>query len=497
MTSAAPGKKRDERATHGPADTLTFQPRDSAYHPSHSRKVPSVSRESQVRLRGLALGAVLGLLCLLAVKIEFRNPDSSIYFYSYGIAVTAVVFTTMTVSFAFYRDPAVTYRSASSDGLPPEVARLTWPLVSCIVAVHNEERLVRQCIASMANQTYCNKELIVVDDASTDDTVPVLRQLAQAHDLILIELPSNVGKKAALSTGLLRARGSLIAFADSDTVWAPDVLDKIVPVFLANSEVGAVSGHCRAMNASANLLTKIQDTWYEGQFSVRKAFESVFGSVACVSGPLAFFRRAAIYNFMPAWESDTFLRQEFRFATDRTLTAYVLGARYLGPRVLKCDSDSPFAVPSYPVRDWKILYSKSARAWTNVPSTFRSLIRQQVRWKKSFIRNIFVTGRFYWRRPFLPALFYYLHVIFVLLGPFVAARHLIYLPLRGDPMSLVLYLTGIILIGLCFGLAFRHENPGSRQWIYRPAMSLMSTLVFSWLIFYSAATIRRMTWFRG
>jgi hypothetical protein len=206
---------------------------------------------------------------------------------------------------------------------------------------------------------------------------------------------------------------------------------------------------------------------------------------------------SAIYNFMPAWESDRFLGQEFRFATDRTLTAFVLGGRYLGHKHLPLPGDSPFAYPTYPSRDWKVAYSKSARAWTNVPPTFAGMIKQQVRWKKSFIRNIFVTGRFYWRRPLLPALFYYVHVAFVLVGPFVAARHLIYLPLRGDPVSPVLYLAGILTIGLSFGLAFRYENPGSTRWIYRPAMSLLSTLVFSWLIFYSAATIRKMTWHRG
>jgi len=52
-------------------------------------------------------------------------------------------------------------------------------------------------------------------------------------------------------------------------------------------------------------------------------------------------------------------------------------------------------------------------------------------------------------------------------------------------------------VWVSFGLAFRHENPGSRRWLYRPLMSLMSTVIFTWLIFYSAATIKRMTWFRG
>ena len=173
-----------------------------------------------------------------------------------------------------------------------------------------------------------------MDDASTDNTVRVLRELSERYPIRLIELPVNQGKKGALAAGLLESRGSVIAFADSDTVWERAALQVAVPIFEADPEVGAVSGHCRALNRAASFLTKVQDTWYEGQFSVRKAFESVFGAVTCVSGPLAFFRRDAIYNFMPAWQADKFLGQEFRFATDRTLTAYVLGATYLGPRVL-------------------------------------------------------------------------------------------------------------------------------------------------------------------
>jgi cellulose synthase/poly-beta-1,6-N-acetylglucosamine synthase-like glycosyltransferase len=439
------------------------------------------------------LFAVLALALLLAVKIEFKNPDSNDVFYAYGIMVTAVVFVVMTVSLGFYRDPAVVAHSRLLAG----DAHTENTFVSCIVAVHNEEELVTRCITSMASQRYRNIEIIVVDDASTDGTVEVLRWLRNRYQFRLIELPVNRGKKGALAVGVWYSRGSVIAFADSDTVWDREALARAVPIFEQDPEVGAVSGHCRALNRNTNFFTKMQDTWYEGQFSVRKAFESIFGAVTCVSGPLAFFRRSAIYNFMPAWEADTFLGQEFRFATDRTLTAYVLGGTFLGPRVLPRFADSGFLVPSYPLRDWKIVYAKSARAWTNVPSTLRGMIKQQIRWKKSFIRNIVVTGRFYWRRPFLPALFYYIHVIFVLLGPFIAARHLIYLPLRGDPTSMLLYLAGIAFIGLSFGLAFRYENPGTRLWLYRPAMSLMSTLLFSWLIFYSAATIRKMIWHRG
>jgi cellulose synthase/poly-beta-1,6-N-acetylglucosamine synthase-like glycosyltransferase len=449
-----------------------------------------------VRARGAALAGVLALGALLAAKVEFRSPYSNDIFYGYGICVTTVILVTMTVSLVFYRDLAIPEhrrRRTTSEG-----SRAAGPPhVSCIVAVHNEARLVTSCVESMVGQSYENKEIIVIDDASTDGTIEVLRDLRKRLPITLFELPVNRGKKGALAAGLLASNGSIIAFADSDTIWNPDALALAIPIFGYDADIGAVSGHCRALNAYSGFLAKVQDTWYEGQFALRKAFESVFGAVTCVSGPLALFRRAAIYNFMPAWQADSFMGDEFRFATDRTLTAFVLGGTFFGPRVLPAHGDSPFASPEYQLKDWKIVYSKSARALTQVPPTFRAMLKQQVRWKKSFIRNTFMTGRFYWRRPLLPALFYYIHVIFVFLGPFIAARHLIYLPLRGDPMSALLYLFGIVFIGLSFGLAFRYENPGSRQWLLRPVMSLMSTLMFSWLIFYSVVTIKRMTWHRG
>lgn len=464
--------------------------------PPAQRKRGHRAAATRTRLRGFTLVAVLLLLGLLIVKLEFKNPSSNYVFWIYGLLVTTVVSVTMTVSFGFYRDPAVVVRKRHPE-LDPARGLCDYPLVSCVVAVHNEEDLVDRCVASMVAQTYPSKEIIIIDDASTDRTREILRGLAESYPITVIELPANRGKKGALAAGLLRAHGSIIAFADSDTVWTPQAVETAVPIFLGNPDVGAVSGHCRALNGDSNILTKIQDSWYEGQYSVRKAFESVFGAVTCVSGPLAFFRLSAIYNFMPAWASDKFLGQEFRFATDRTLTAFVLGGSHFGRKLFPLSEDSPFAWPMYPPRDWQIVYSNSARAFTNVPSTFRGMINQQIRWKKSFIRNMFMTGRFYWRRPFLPALFYYVHVAFVLFGPFIAARHLIYMPLRGDPISPLLYLAGIATIGLSFGLAFRHENPGSRRWLYRPAMSLLSTVVFSWLIFYSAATIRKMVWHRG
>jgi cellulose synthase/poly-beta-1,6-N-acetylglucosamine synthase-like glycosyltransferase len=429
---------------------------------------------------------VVAVLTVLFVKIFFRTGYINVFLFSYGIAVTFIVFVTLTVSFLFYKDP---YEEAMED-------RGGGLLISCMVAVKNEEVNISRCLDSMLRQTYVKKEIIVVNDGSTDGTLKILREYEKQGKIILINLEKNVGKKRALAKAMEIAKGEIFAHTDSDSIWASDVIEKIEKIFEHFPNIGAVSGHGRAMNADKNFLTKVQDSWMEGQFSIRKSFESIFGAVSCVSGPLAVFRKEAIFNFIPAWENDSFLGQEFKFATDRTMTGFVLGNKAVGHKIKNKYKDSSYLKKDYKTKDWKVVYCKSAKSWTIVPDSFKKMVKQQVRWKKSFIRNIFFTGLFYWKKPFPVATVYYLHIIFVIMGPFVAFRHLIYLPMRGDLFAAILYIFGIIFIGYMFGLAYKLEDGTNHHWIYRPAMSLMSTLIFSWLIFYSALTIKKMIWSR-
>lgn len=439
---------------------------------------------------------VASLCSFLISKALFSHQDKDVVLFGYGITVTAVILLQFYVALFLYKDPYVEASKKAATG--------QWPMdslkpytVSCLVAVFNEETIIEKCVASVCNQTYPHKEIIFVNDCSTDNTGAILAKLAKKYPIKVIDLKQNVGKKRALGAAILASKGDIIAFTDSDSLWAPDAVEKCVDIFRYYPEVGAVSGHSRALNGGRNFLTKVQDSWYEGQYSIRKAFESYFGVVSCVSGPLAVFRRDAIYNYIPAWEEDTFLGVEFKFATDRTLTGFVLGAAYVGQKLKDLHKDSPFLKVDYPIKEYKIVYTKSARALTEVPATFGTVIKQQVRWKKSFIRNTFFTGAFYWYKPITAAVVYYLHVVFVVIGPFIVLRHLIYFPLQGHTYSSILYLLGILFVGYLFGLAYKLENPNSRRWIYRPFMSLCSTLVLSWLIFYSAVTIRKMRWYRG
>ena len=433
---------------------------------------------------------IVSLVVVIIAKAFFVSSPN-LFLAIYGVSVTVVVLLLFVIS-RWYKDPSVEIREKGLN------KKMKLPFISCILAVRNEEKIIPRCLDSFVKSNYPYKEVIVINDASTDNTKKVLSRYNKICNCVrIINLTKNVGKKRAIAEGLKIAKGEIFVFTDSDCVVEPDSISKIIEIFIAHEDVGAVSGHGRALNSTENLITKIQDSWYETQFSVKKAFESVYGAVTCVSGPLAVFRKSAIYNYIPAWENDSFLGQEFKFATDRQLTGYVLGSRHIGEELKRKYKDSEFLKENYPTKEWKIVYCKSAKVFTVVPNTFKKFIRQNIRWKKSFIRNLFFTGRFYWRKPIIPALKFYFGALFIILGPFIALRHLIYLPLTGNIFSAVYYLAGIVFIGSLYGVFYQIEDPESKLWIYRPLMSLLSTLIFSWLIFYAMFTIKKMAWHRG
>lgn len=442
----------------------------------------------------LALAALLPLVALFARELPRVSQAPLVL--SYGVIVLGTTICLLYLAYSHYDDPSIHGRSRAHDlaGFPrlPEQ-----PTVSLLVAVKDEVNGIEPCVRSMTECDYPRLEVIVIDDESTDGTVEVLRRLEAELGLKVLYLPANQGKKRALTAGAAKAAGEILAFTDSDCVLAPDALSRCVEALVAHPDLGAVSGHARALNADATVLTRAQDTWYEGQFRVLKAAESVFGSVSCVSGPLAVFRREAIYNYLPAWAGDTFMGQEFKFATDRQLTGYALGQKWIGQRLKERYASSSFVTEAdYPERRWRVGYVRSAKVLTQVPESFRGVIRQQVRWKKSFVRNVFFTGSFMWRRGVGPSAIYYGHVLWTVAAPIMVIRHLVWAPLTGAWLLTALYLGGLLVKGTAWGLAYKIDDRHSTRWRYRPLMTLFSAMVLSWLLPYSLVTIRRSKWTR-
>ena len=108
--------------------------------------------------------------------------------------------------------------SSTETGLAELAAR-----VSVVIPTHNRARLVGRAIRSVLGQTVPPGEVIVVDDASTDDTVDVLAGFGDAIDVLRQE--TNIERGAARNLGAQRARGDLVAFLDSDDEWEPEKLE--------------------------------------------------------------------------------------------------------------------------------------------------------------------------------------------------------------------------------------------------------------------------------
>ncbi len=112
--------------------------------------------------------------------------------------------------------------------------------VSIITVVHNNEYTISDAIDSVLNQTYKNIEYIVIDGASTDGTVDVIKKYASKINKLIIE-PDN-GIYDAMNKGLRLATGDIIGFLNSDDFYASNnVLEKVVNEF-TEKKVDSVYG---------------------------------------------------------------------------------------------------------------------------------------------------------------------------------------------------------------------------------------------------------------
>lgn len=106
------------------------------------------------------------------------------------------------------------------------------PTVSIIVPVYNAEKYLSQNLQSLLEQTLQELELIAVDDNSTDGSVAILEEFARKDDrVIVVQHQQNQGAGAARNTGLNRARGTYLLFADADDFYDPDTLAECVAKF--------------------------------------------------------------------------------------------------------------------------------------------------------------------------------------------------------------------------------------------------------------------------
>src|SRR5690242_3582884 len=99
---------------------------------------------------------------------------------------------------------------------------------------YNSERFIAEAIESVLAQTYQDLELLVIDDASTDNTLKIVEEYSDDPRLRIVVQPCNSGPAAARNRATEMASGRYIAFLDADDTWTPVKLSRQIAAMSRN-----------------------------------------------------------------------------------------------------------------------------------------------------------------------------------------------------------------------------------------------------------------------
>lgn len=218
------------------------------------------------------------------------------------------------------------------------------PPVTILVPAYNEAAGIAQAVRSLAIGDYPDLHVIVIDDGSTDNTVDITRALDLPNVTVISQ--ANLGKPAALNSGIALAGGDIIVTVDGDTIFETDTISFLVQPF-ADPNVGAVSGNTKVANRHG-ILGKWQHIEYVMGFNLDRRMYELARCMPTVPGAIGAFRRCVL-NQVGGLSNDT-------LAEDTDLTMAIGRA------------------------GWHVVYEERAKAWTEAPATLGQLWKQRYRW---------------------------------------------------------------------------------------------------------------------
>jgi len=264
-----------------------------------------------------------------------------------------------------------------------------------------------------------------------------------------------------------QSENEIIVFIDSDSFVKPDTAKELVKYF-TDLRVAAVAGHGYVANANVNFLTKMQDVRYFVAFKAYKSAEAIFGSVTCCSGCCSAYRRNYVLKILDKWLNQKFLGVQCTYGDDRSLTNFLLQKGY------------------------KTLFAPEAAAYTFVPDTFRKFLKQQLRWKKSWIRESLRAGTFMFKKNPIMMVSFYLGVILPLLAPVIVVRALLWYPYVTGKAPWF-YLLGLLLMAVVYGLYY-YIFTRDKKWVYGVLFATVYTLILIWQLPWAILNLRDPKW---
>ncbi len=146
------------------------------------------------------------------------------------------------------------------------------PEISVIIPVHNSQQHLRECLASLQSQSFRDFEVLIVVNASTDDSLKIAESFSEKDDRFIIVNHNHGTAGEARNVGLDKARGNYIAFVDSDDTVLEKYLEKLHTAIKQNDADIAVCGFCVYFRKSDKVVQRhnVKDRIYQRDAAIKE-----------------------------------------------------------------------------------------------------------------------------------------------------------------------------------------------------------------------------------
>jgi hypothetical protein len=182
-----------------------------------------------------------------------------------------------------WTEESVQLPESKPDGSP-------WPKISIVTPSYNQGKFIEETIRSVLLQGYPNLEYMIMDRASTDRSVEIIRKYAPW--LAYWTSEPDAGQGCAINAGWQRGGGEILAWLNSDDLLMPNTLQSVANVFYSNKNAGFVHG----IGTLIDQNSKVLDTFFGPEFDLKA---TLLSSQNYVAQPSAFISRHALDRVGP------------------------------------------------------------------------------------------------------------------------------------------------------------------------------------------------------
>ena len=241
--------------------------------------------------------------------------------------------------------------------------------ISFLIPCYNEAETIEETLMNVLKLSYPKKEIILINDGSSDYTAEKVHALKALYDFKFIDLKENRGKANALNTAVKEAQYDFVMGIDADTIIEDDAPYFMIDNFRNSPRLGAVTGNPRIRNKSS-ILGKIQTVEYASIIGSIKRAQTMNGYVNTISGVFTLFRKSALEE-VGYWDDD--------MITEDIAVSW-----------------------KFHMNGFEIRYEPRALCWMLVPETLNGIWKQRLRWAQGGHEVMLREFKNMFKQPSLP-----------------------------------------------------------------------------------------------